>query len=237
MGLLSGRGLHVGFFVSVGMDALPLWQLGVRSRFWLGVATGVLEYLVCGPASCESAATGFGSGSSGTRRRDGYGRARVERESTERIADSRDTCSGFGWFGRSARDSARPRPHFARCEQEQSSGGGCSGTTRPDRSSQQVHGWKRKFGQFWIAPAFVDESAIARFYTAYGACTIGSTDAISASHAEQQAALSIKFLLDEGDRSGAPSFYFGELLLRNSDLRNNDSGVAHDFFVIAGDFA
>src|SRR5438477_12644643 len=47
LGLLSGRGLHVGFRVPVGMDAIPLWKLGLRSGIRLGLATRILEFLVC----------------------------------------------------------------------------------------------------------------------------------------------------------------------------------------------
>src|SRR5205807_5699662 len=39
LGLVSGFWLYLGVFVSLGMDALPLWFLGKRSGLRMGMAT------------------------------------------------------------------------------------------------------------------------------------------------------------------------------------------------------
>ncbi len=44
--LLSGLWLYVGFLLSLGMDALSLWPVGLCQRTWLVLGAGRMEQMV-----------------------------------------------------------------------------------------------------------------------------------------------------------------------------------------------
>jgi len=44
--LLSGLWIYLGFFLSMGLDAISLWALGIRQRARLVLGAGRLEQMV-----------------------------------------------------------------------------------------------------------------------------------------------------------------------------------------------
>src|SRR5215469_5352760 len=76
LGLLSRMGLWLGFSLSVGLAALPLWKLGVRAGIWMGMATRRrLDALVFAAGNCESTGGLYGAASANQWHQHGCGQS------------------------------------------------------------------------------------------------------------------------------------------------------------------
>jgi len=61
--VVSGIRLHVGLWLSMGMDAVPLRFLVVPACIWMGVAAGILDGMATAPARGKSSAAVCGAAS------------------------------------------------------------------------------------------------------------------------------------------------------------------------------
>src|SRR5215471_4336891 len=96
--VVSGRRLHVGLRLSVGMDAVLLRQLGLRSRLRMVLATGLLEHVGSGCAGGEPASADASSKTAGPRHGNGPGGWWPDDKSSETAVAHDDQCA-LGWCG------------------------------------------------------------------------------------------------------------------------------------------
>src|SRR5437870_10742501 len=61
--VVPGIRLHVGLWLSMGLDAVPLRFLGVLACIWMGVAAGILDGMATASARGKSSAAVCGAAS------------------------------------------------------------------------------------------------------------------------------------------------------------------------------
>jgi hypothetical protein len=101
--------LHVGVGLSLGLDALQLRQLGLRSRLRMGLATGQLEFVECASGCGECAATNESADGARERASDGDGGTRPRGKSGHGSAASPYHQSRLRQLRSAARIGAPPR--------------------------------------------------------------------------------------------------------------------------------